>query len=112
MKNFIPALIITGMVSMTIIACGPSAEEKAAAEQHMKDSIMMVEKAVADSMLAAQQQMMEDSLAMVKASEDSMAAAKAVQDSIAAVKSARPKKVKSEPKPEVPTVGKKKPGAK
>lgn len=111
MKKLIPALLITGIVSTLFISCGPSAEEKARAEQQMKDSIALVEKATADSLMAVQQAT-EDSLAMVKAMEDSIANEKAIQDSIAAVKSSRPRsKPKVEPKPTVPQVGKKKPGA-
>jgi len=107
MKKFIPALIITGMMSAVFVACGPSAEEKAAAEQHMKDSIAFVEQARADSTMKA----MEDSLAMVKFMEDSLANVKAMEDSIAAVASSRPRKPKAQPKPDVPKVGSKKPGA-
>jgi len=109
MKKLIPVLIISGIMSTVFIACGPSAEEKAAAEQAMKDSIANVEKAKADSMMAA----MEDSLAVVKATQDSLAQAKATEDSLAAIKSAKPKtKPKKDPAPAEPKVGSKKPGAK
>lgn len=114
MKKIISNLLIPVFAVSLLAACGPSAEEKAAAEQHMKDSIATAEKAIADSMLAVQQKAMEDSLAMVKAMEDSMATAKAMEDSIAAVKSAKPKS-KPKPKetaPEAPKVGHKKPGSK
>ena len=111
MKNLISALIITGMTSALFVSCGPSAEEKAAAEQRMKDSIAAVEQAKADSIIAVQQKAMEDSLAMVKATEDSLANIKAIEDSIAAVKSAKPRKSKPAPKSDVPKVGSKKPGA-
>lgn len=94
MKTLIPTLFTAIVFSVTFIACGPSAEEKAAAEQRMKDSIAAVEQARADSMLAAQQKAMEDSLALVKATEDSL---KAVQDSLEAIKSAKPRPKKSTP---------------
>jgi hypothetical protein len=112
MKKKISTLLVSAMAVSMFVACGPSAEEKAAAEQHMKDSIAAAEKAIADSIIAVQQKAMEDSLAMVKATEDSIANAKAIADSIAAVKSSKPKpKPKTAPKPEVPKVGSKKPGA-
>jgi hypothetical protein len=104
MKKLIPALLITGIISSVFVSCGPSAEEKAAAEQRMKDSIAAIEMAKADSLMAIQQKMMEDSLAMVKAAEDSIAMAKA------AAEAPRPKP-KAQPKPDVPKVGSKKPGA-
>lgn len=100
MKKLIPALVITGMMSSLLISCGPSAEEKAAAEQYMRDSIALVEKAKADSIIAVQQQVMMDSLALVKMTEDSIASAKAVEDSLKAVKSSRPR---TKPKPTEPT---------
>ena len=100
-QKLIPALFITGVLASVFVACGPSAEEKAAAEQRMKDSIAAVEQAKADSMLAVQQQAMEDSLAMVKAMQDSIA--KAVEDSLANVKSGKPKpKPKPAPAPTKP----------
>ncbi len=109
MKKLIPVLIVTFMMSSVFIACGPSAEEKAMMEQQMKDSIMLVEKATADSLMAVQ--MMADSIAAAKAVEDSLANIKAIEDSIAAVKSTRPRKAKPAPAPTVPQVGKKKPGS-
>ncbi len=100
MKKLIPALVITGMMSSLFVSCGPSAEEKAAAEQYMRDSIVLVEKAKADSIMAVQQKAMEDSMAIVNFTRDSIATAKAVQDSIAAVKSSRPR---NKPAPTAPT---------
>ncbi len=113
MKKLIPALIITGMMSTLFTSCGPSAEEKAAAEQRMRDSIAAVEMAKADSIIAVQQKAMEDSLAIVKATEDSLAAVQATADSLAAVKANKPKsKPKAPAAPATPKVGSKKPGAK
>jgi|SRR5688572_1763580 len=93
MKKQILSFLVSGMVVSLLVACGPSAEEKAAAEQHLKDSVAAVMQAQADSMLAAQQKAMQDSLAMV-ATQDSI---KAVEDSIAAAKGNKPKPKKSTP---------------
>ncbi|HNX08017.1 MAG TPA: hypothetical protein PKL96_10565 [Bacteroidales bacterium] len=69
MKKLFSLLVVAGMVA--IVACGPSAEEKAAAEKKKADSIR-----VADSIAVAEKQkMIDDSIAAVK---------KAVEDSIAA----------------------------
>ncbi len=102
MKKNLLLLAATGM--FIISACGPSEEEKAAAEKAKQDSIAAVEKAIADSMAAAaQQQAMQDSMnaAMEKMRQDSIAMA----DSLAALKdkvkkgAVKPKK-KEEPKKE------------
>jgi hypothetical protein len=74
MKKILSVLAIAGMAAL--IACGPSAEEKAAAEKAKQDSIAKAQKelAVADSIAAAE-----------KAKQDSIAAAEQKkQDSIAA----------------------------
>jgi len=70
MKKLFSLLVIAGMVA--IVACGPSAEEKAAAEKKKADSIR-----IADSIAAAEKQkLIDDSIAAVqKAVEDSIAAA-------------------------------------
>jgi hypothetical protein len=96
MKKLTQFLFIVVLLSGLIVGCGPSAEEKAAAEQHMKDSIAEVEKARADSMVAVQMKAMEDSIAMVKAIEDSL---KAVAESAAAGKP----KTQPKPKPKTET---------
>ncbi len=106
--------LMTASCFALLVACGPSAEEKAAAEKARMDSIANV-----------QAQMTADSLAQVemeKARLDSMAMALKA-DSIAKAE-AEAKKVASKPKvvakpkpkttlsnPETPKVGKKKPGA-
>ena len=91
MKIRISLLTLALAGTALFTACGPSAEEKAAQEQAMKDSIAAAEQARADSLIAAQQKAMEDSLAAVKAYEDSLAAVKAYEDSIAAAKSNKPR---------------------
>jgi hypothetical protein len=85
MKKLLSLVVVAGLAAL--VACGPSAEEKAAAEKAKQDSIAKVEKekAMQDSIAAAD---------LMKAKEDSIAKAK--QDSIAA---AQP--VKGGKKPEV-----------
>jgi hypothetical protein len=74
MKKVFTLIVAASMVSL--IACGPSAEEKAAKEKAKQDSIAAVQK----------EQAIQDSIAMVeKAKQDSIAAVqKAKEDSIAA----------------------------
>lgn len=75
MKKVFALLLVAGMFA--VVSCGPSAEEKAKAEQATKDSIANVEKAKADS-IAAVETATADSLAMVAteaAKADSIAAA-------------------------------------
>ncbi|MBK7851858.1 MAG: hypothetical protein IPJ66_12240 [Bacteroidetes bacterium] len=114
MKKVFSLLLAAGMVAL--ISCGPSAEEKAAAEKARQDSISAaMEKIAADSIAAVQ-------AAAEQARQDSINAAmqKAQQDSIdaAAKKAANKPKPKAKPKAEVkapegaPKVGMKKPGAK
>ena len=77
MKKVFALLLVAGMFA--VVSCGPSAEEKAKAEQATKDSIANVEKAKADS-IAAVETATADSLAMVAteaAKADSIAAAAA-----------------------------------
>ncbi len=64
MKKVLTLVAFAGMV--TFVACGPSAEEKAAMEKKKQDSIAMVEKAKADSVSAAMakmEQAKQDSIA-------------------------------------------------
>jgi len=86
MKKILSLIVVAGFA--TLIACGPSAEEKAAAEKARQDSInaVMVQMA-ADSMAAVQ-------AAMEKAYADSMAMVM-MADSIANAN----KKPASKPKP-------------
>ncbi len=88
MKKLFSLLVIAGMVAF--VACGPSAEEKAAAEKAKQDSIAAVQQKIDDSIAAAQQ-----------AIDDSIAAAKqkAIDDSIA--KAPKPKGTKPATKPAV-----------
>ena len=81
MKKVFKLVLLSGIVAIT--SCGPSAEEMAAKEKAVADSIAAVE--------AAKQQAMADSLAAVEAAKqqakaDSVAAARAqfVADSTAA----------------------------
>ncbi len=76
MKKIFSLLVIAGFTAL--VACGPSAEEKAAAEKMRQDSIQAVmDKMAADSIAAVQaanEKMMQDSLAAMAAKADSMAA--------------------------------------
>ena len=101
------------MFAASVLAsCGPSAEEKAAAEKMRQDSIQAVmDKMSADSLAAAQ-------AVVEQARVDSMAAV-AIADSIAkAGKKPAGTKPKPKPKPvepvktETPKVGSKRPGSK
>ncbi len=64
-----------------LVACGPSAEEKAAAEKAKQDSIAAVDAAKAAE-AAAKEQAMNDSIAAYTAAQE--AKTKAMNDSIAA----------------------------
>ena len=59
---------------MAFVACGPSAEQKAAAEKAMADSIAATEAAAAE-MEAAKMQAEQDSLAKLTATVDTAVAA-------------------------------------
>ncbi len=73
MKKLASLLLVAGMVAF--VACGPSAEEKAAMEKAKQDSIDAANKAVQDSIAMAAEQAKMDSIA--KAQADSIAAAEA-----------------------------------
>jgi len=78
MKKFLTLIAVAGI--FTFVACGPSAEQKAAAEKAKADSI-----AKADSMNRAQQ------ASMMKAKSDSIAKA-AASKSDSTKKDSMPKK--------------------
>lgn len=118
-KNLIIAAI-AGAFLLPVVACGPSAEEKQAQEQAMKDSIAEAErlKLQAEMEEAAAKQREMDSIANAakQAVEDSIAAATAAAEKSKPKASTKPKsdKPKTEAAPvpaEAPKVGKKKPGA-
>ena len=94
MKKIFSLVVLAGFAAL--VACGPSAEEKAAAEKSRQDSIQAaMDKMAADSMAAAQaatEKMMADSMAAVQA--------QATADSIAAAdkKAKTPKKQPAKPK--------------
>ena len=83
MKKVLSVIAVAGMLAF--VACGPSAEEKAAAEKLIQDSLAQVEQQRVNDSLAAAEQVVKDSLAMVEA--------KRIEDSIAAA-AATPKKGK------------------
>ncbi|MFZ4740114.1 MAG: hypothetical protein ACOYLE_03000 [Bacteroidales bacterium] len=77
MKKLLSVIAVAGMFAF--VACGPSAEEKAAAERKIQDSIAQVEQTrIADS-IANAEKVVADSLAQIEAKriEDSIAAAEA-----------------------------------
>jgi len=92
MKKILSFVVIAGFAAL--ISCGPSAEEKAAAEKSRQDSIQAaMDKMAADSIAAVQaeaEKMMQDSLAAV--------AAQATADSIAKAEAKATKKPVSKPK--------------
>lgn len=93
MKKSLILLSLAGAIAIS--SCGPSAEEKAAAEKAIQDSIAAAQKAIDDSLAAvAAAQAAEDSMrmAMEQARLDSIALA----DSMAAA--AAKGKVKPKPK--------------
>jgi hypothetical protein len=90
MKKSILFLLAVGMFAFT--SCGPSAEEKAAAEKAKADSIIAVENArIQDSLATAQQAAQEAEAMALKATEDSLKM-KATEDSLAAEKAKSTKK--------------------
>ena len=101
MKRIYYLILSAGIISL--IACGPSAEEKAAAEKAKQDSIAAAQKMIDDSVAAA-------TAAAEKAMQDSinMAMQKAKDDSIAAA--AEAKKHAAKPKPKMVKPGQPLPG--
>ena len=65
MKKVLSIVLAAGFVA--IVACGPSAEEKATAEKAVQDSIAAAEQAA-----AATQATMQDSAAMVSTDSSAM----------------------------------------
>ena len=98
---------LVAVASLSLVACGPSAEEKAAAEKAKQDSIAAVDAANAAAE-AAKAQAAADSVAAVAAAE--AAKAQATADSIAAatakktVKAAKPKTIEQKVKEEAKKV--------
>lgn len=85
MKKLLSLIAVAAMFAF--VACGPSAEEKAAQEKAIQDSLAQVEA-----------QRVQDSIAAEQAKQDSIAAAEQqrIQDSIAAAEAAKPKKGKKQ----------------
>jgi hypothetical protein len=102
MKNYILPFALSGL--MLLSACGPSAEEKAAEQKRIQDSIA---KATADSIAAveaakaAEQQRIQDSIAaaMEQMRQDSI---KMAEEMAKMKKGAAKPKPKAEPKKEEP----------
>ena len=108
MKKILSLVLVAGFTAL--IACGPSAEEKAAAEKARQDSINVVmAQMAADSMNAAQallEKARQDSIMMVLQA-DSIAKAAMVKKP-----APKPKAKPATVAPGTPKVGHKKPGAK
>ena len=85
MKKLLSVIAVAGMFAF--VACGPSAEEKAKAEQAVNDSIAQVEQQRITDSIAAAEQVVNDSLAQVEA--------KRIQDSITAAEAKPAKKGKT-----------------
>ena len=97
MKKVLSLIAIAAMT--TLVACGPSAEEKAAAEKAKQDSIVAAEAAIAEA--EAEAQATADSIAAVEAAA---AAAQATADSLAAAEAAAKKPAGKPAKKEAPVV--------
>ena len=93
MKKLIGLFAIAGMV---FLSCGPSAEEQAAEQKRIDDSIALA-KAQADSIAAAEAAVAAEQQRV----QDSIANAQRIADSIAAAKPAKGGKAKAAPKAEV-----------
>jgi hypothetical protein len=77
MKKLLSVIAVAGMFAF--VACGPSAEEKAKAEQAVNDSIAQVEATRIQDSVAVAEQAVNDSLAKIEATriQDSITAAEA-----------------------------------
>lgn len=104
MKKILVSVAV--LAAILVVSCGPSAEEKAAAEKRIQDSIATVEKNRQDSIAAAEaakMQMRADSLAKVAADSTALA-----EEAAAAAKKGGKKttpKKKEEPKKDPSQVG-------
>ena len=78
MKKVLSLVVIAAMI--TLVACGPSAEEKAATEKAKQDSIAATEKAKQDSIAASEAAMAEAEAAKAQAAVDTAAAAPAAEE--------------------------------
>ena len=92
MKKLFSLLVVAG--ALTFVACGPSAEEKAAAEKAKQDSIAAVEQAKADSIALIEKATADSIAAVEKAKADSLALALEAEKN----KPAKSNKPKVEPK--------------
>ena len=96
MKKITLTLLSAAMLSL--VACGPSAEEKAAQAKHEADSIAAIESARIQDSIATAQKATEDSLAAVAAAAQATADSIATADSLAAAAKAAVKKAPVKPK--------------
>ena len=96
MKKVTLTLLSAAMFSL--VACGPSAEEKAAQAKHEADSIAAIESARIQDSIATAQKATEDSLATVAAAAKATADSIATADSLAAAAKAAVKQSPAKPK--------------
>jgi hypothetical protein len=87
MKKVFTLVAVASM--FTLVACGPSAEEKAAKEKAIQDSIAAVEAAKAAEEAAKAQAITDSTNAFTAAKE---AEAKRIADSVEAAKNSKPTK--------------------
>ena len=108
-------IILTAVMAATVlVACGPSKEEKEAAEKRIADSIAQVEQARLDSIAAAEQARM-DSIANAEAEQKRLDSIANAEAAAAAKKgkggSTKPKADKPKEQPSNPRSGAVKDGA-
>ncbi len=97
------SLIFTAAAMAFLASCGPSAEEKAAEQKRIDDSIAAADAARVQDSLAQVEKMKQDSIASAqKAMEDSLKM-KAMQDSLAAAQDKLKKASAPKPKPKATT---------
>ena len=97
MKKF--AYLLGTVAISLVVSCGPSAEEKAAAEKHIADSLALVEEARIQDSLMMVETARQDSLAQVALAAADSLRNLAIADSIAA---ASKKANAPKPKPKKP----------
>ena len=89
MKKLLALTLVAGLFA--VVSCGPSAEDKAKAEQAKKDSIEQVEKA--DSIATAEKAVQDSINAIETAKQDSI---KAAEEAKAGKKGVKPVAKKTE----------------
>lgn len=94
--------LLSAVAISLVTSCGPSAEEKAAEEKRIQDSIAAAEAHVQDSIAQVEAARQDSIMAAQKAAEDSLRM-KAMEDSLAQVNAKLKKATAPKPKPKTPT---------